>query len=182
VTQVGPWVRRSRTLVYENAWIEVFHDEVTRPDGEPGVYGVVRPRTTAVAVVAVDDRDRLALVGQHRYTIDEYSWEVPEGGVPRDEDPLDGARRELEEEAGVVASGWRELVRVHLQDSVTDERAVVYEATGLTPTPPRPEGTEDITIRWVGFEDALTMVEDGRITDALSQIAILKLALERART
>lgn len=83
MTLVGPWERRSRELVYENAWIQVFHDEVTRPDGEPGVYGVVHPKTMAVGVVAIDDEDRVALVGQHRYTIDEYSWEIPKAACPK---------------------------------------------------------------------------------------------------
>jgi 8-oxo-dGTP pyrophosphatase MutT (NUDIX family) len=181
MTLVGPWERRSRELVYENAWIQVFHDEVTRPDGEPGVYGVVHPKTMAVGVVAIDDEDRVALVGQHRYTIDEYSWEIPEGGVPAGEDPVVGAKRELEEEAGVVAGQIRELLRVTLQDSVTDERAAVFMATDLTETETSPEGTEDITVRWVGFDEAVAMVDDGRITDSLSQLAILKVALDRAR-
>jgi 8-oxo-dGTP pyrophosphatase MutT (NUDIX family) len=181
MTLVGPWERRSRELVYENAWIQVFHDEVTRPDGEPGVYGVVHPKTMAVGVVAIDDEDRVALVGQHRYTIDEYSWEIPEGGVPEGEDPVVGAERELEEEAGVVAGQIRELLRVTLQDSVTDERAIVFMATDLTETGTSPEGTEDITVRWVGFDEVVAMVDDGRITDALSQLAILKVALDRAR-
>ena len=94
----SPWRRHSRRAVYENAWLDVFHDEVVRPDGQPGIYGVIHFRNHAVAIVAIDDRDRVALVGQWRYTLDAYSWELPEGGVPPGETPLEGAQRELREE------------------------------------------------------------------------------------
>ena len=104
--------RRTRRVAYENPWITLWHDEVTRPDGSPGIYGVVHFANLAAGVVAVDDEDRIVLVGQHRYTIDAYSWEIPEGGVPAGETALDGARRELREETGVEASEWRELVRM----------------------------------------------------------------------
>src|SRR3982751_4401299 len=105
------WRRNSRRAAYENPWLTVWHDEVTRPDGAPGIYGVVHFANLAVGVVAIDADDRVALVGQHRYTLDAYSWEIPEGGVPPDEDPRDGAARELREETGVVATEWRELGR-----------------------------------------------------------------------
>ena len=111
-------------LAYENAWIQVHHDEVTRPDGQPGIYGVVHFRTRAVGVVAIDDEDRVVLVGQYRYTLDRYSWEIPEGGVPFDEDPLDGARRELREETGLEAATWREIGAFDLSNSITDEIGV----------------------------------------------------------
>jgi len=182
VTRVGPWERRTRRIVYENAWIEVWHDEVVRPDGERGIYGVVHPRTTAVAIVAIDDRDRVALVTQHRYTLDERTWEIPEGGVPHDEDLAAGAARELIEETGVAARTWRELLRVTLQNSVTDERAVVFVATDLAPGPARPEATEDIELHWVSFDDAVTMVLDGSIQDSLTQVGLLGAAVERLRS
>ena len=110
-TAVGPWLRRSRETVYANPWIEVLHDDVVRPDGSPGVYGVVHFRNLAVGVVAVADDGRILLVGQHRYTLDAYSWEIPEGGAAPDESPEAGARRELAEETGFEADTWRELCR-----------------------------------------------------------------------
>ena len=106
----GPWVRRSRRTAYENPWLTIWHDEVDRPDGSPGIYGVVHFANVAAGVVAIDDEDRVVLVGQHRYTLDRYSWEIPEGGVPDGEDPLEGSKRELREETGLeaadVAASW----------------------------------------------------------------------------
>jgi 8-oxo-dGTP pyrophosphatase MutT (NUDIX family) len=179
-TAVGPWRRRSRRVAYENPWITVWHDDVTRPDGKPGVYGVVHFAGLAAGVVAIDDEDCLVLVGQHRYTLDAYSWEIPEGGVPVGEDALEGARRELREETGVVAAHWREIGGFHLSNSVTDEAGVLYLATGLTQESAAPEATEEIAIRWVPFEEALAMTIDGRITDAMAIMGIQRVALERA--
>ncbi len=181
-TPVGPWRRRSRAVAYENAWITVFHDEVVRPDGTPGIYGVVHFRNSAVGVVAIDDQDRVALVAQHRYTLDRRSWEIPEGGAAPDEGPLAGAQRELREEAGVEAAEWREVARVHISNSVTDELATLYLATGLTHGPTALESTEmDLTLDWVPFDEVMAMVMDGRITDAMSVVALQRVALERPR-
>jgi ADP-ribose pyrophosphatase len=177
----GPWIRRSRRVGYENAWITIWHDEVTRPDGTPGIYGVVHFANLAAGVLALDERDRVLLVGQHRYALDVYSWEIPEGGVPGGETPLDGARRELLEETGVDAAGWWELARVHLSNSVSDELAVLFLATGLTEGVATPDGTEELELRWVPFTEALEMTLDGRITDAMSVIAIERLALLRSK-
>ena len=175
----GPWIRHSRRVAYENAWITIWHDEVTRPDGAPGVYGVVHFANLAAGVLAIDDRDRVLLVGQHRYALDAYSWEIPEGGVPDGETALEGARRELAEETGLVAAEWRELARAHLSNSVSDELAVLFLATGLTAGVARPDGTEDLALRWIPFADALEMTLDGRISDAMTVIAIERLALIR---
>ncbi len=176
----GPWTRRSRRVAYENPWITVWHDEVTRPDGAPGIYGVVHFANSAAGVLAIDDDDRVLLVGQHRYTLDDYSWEIPEGGVPAGESALDGARRELLEETGVSAADWREIARLHLSNSVSDESAVLFLATGLSSGEASPEGTEDITLRWLPFAEVLAMTLDGRITDAMTIIAVGRLAILRS--
>ena len=176
----GPWVRHARRTAYENAWITVWHDDVTRPDGGAGIYGVVHFANLAAGVVAVDDEDRVVLVGQHRYTLDAWSWEIPEGGVPPGEEALDGMRRELREETGVEAREWAEIARVHLSNSVTDEAGVLYLARGLTHGDAAPEPTERIEVRWVPFDEALAMTFDGRITDAFSIIGIQRVALSRA--
>ncbi|HYM84652.1 MAG TPA: NUDIX hydrolase [Candidatus Dormibacteraeota bacterium] len=176
--EVGPWSRRSRRIAYENAWITVLHDEVTRPDGSPGIYGVVHFRGRAVGVVALDETGRILLVGQHRYTLDAYSWELPEGGVPEDEDLLEGARRELEEETGFTAARWRQLVpSLHLSNSVTDEAGTLFLADGLTAGVARPDPTERIELRWVTLDEALAAIDAGEITDSMTQLGILRYAL-----
>lgn len=182
VAAVGPWTRHERRVAYENAWITVYHDKVTRPDGRPGVYGVVHYANVAVGVVAVDDHDRVALVGQHRYPFDEHSWEIPEGGSPQGEDPLEGARRELLEETGLSARSWRQIGRYQLSNSVSDESAVVYLATDLEQGDAQPDGTEELSFRWLPFDEVIAMVERGEITDALSVLPLQALAIERARS
>lgn len=168
-------------MAYENAWITVWHDDVVRPDGNRGIYGVVHFAGLAAGIVAIDDEDRVLLVGQHRYPLDAYSWEIPEGGVPVGEDALEGARRELREETGVVAATWREIGRFHLSNSVTDEAGVLYLATDLTQESAAPEATEDLAVRWVPFDRAVAMTLDGRITDAMAIMGIQRVALDRLR-
>jgi 8-oxo-dGDP phosphatase len=179
LTTVGDWTRRSRRVAYDNPWITVWDDEVTRPDGSPGIYGVVHLENLAVGVVALDAEDRVVLVGQHRYTLDEFSWEIPEGGVPAGEEGLAGAQRELREETGVEATDWREIGRLVLSNSVTDERARLYLATGLTHGTAQPDATEALTVRWVPFDEALAMTLDGRISDVMSVVGIERVALLR---
>jgi 8-oxo-dGTP pyrophosphatase MutT (NUDIX family) len=177
---VGPWLRRSRRVVYRNPWLTLYHDEVRRPDGSDGIYGVVHFENTAVGVVAIDPDDRVVLVSQHRYTLDEVSWEIPEGGARPDEDPLDGAKRELREETGMTATEWRVLGRAHVSNSVTDEAAVLYLATGLEHGDQQLEASEgDLELRWVPFAEAIGMCQDGRITDALSLIGLTWALMER---
>ena len=175
----NPWTRRSRETVYENGWIRVWADEVIRPDGAPGVYGVVHFRNLAVGVVVLDEEDRTLLVGQYRYPLERYSWEIPEGGAPLAEDPLEAAKRELREETGYSADRWEELLRADLSNSVTDETAVAFLATDLRAGEPSPDGTEVLEMRWVPFEEALRMALDGEITDALSLLALQRVALRR---
>jgi 8-oxo-dGTP pyrophosphatase MutT (NUDIX family) len=176
----NPWIRLARRVAYENPWITVWHDEVVRPDGEPGIYGVVHYRNRAVGVVALDEQDCVLLVGQYRYTLDRYSWELPEGGAPLDEEPLAAAKRELKEETGCSASYWEELLRAHLSNSVSDEEAVLYLAQGLTDGEAEPEGTEQFQVRRIPFAEALAMVERGEITDALSVMGLQRVVIVRA--
>lgn len=175
---VGPWRRRARTTAYANPWIEVRHDEVDRPDGSPGIYGVVHFRNLAVGVVAVADDGRILLVGQHRYALDTYSWEIPEGGVPAGEPALDGARRELAEETGVEAEAWRELCRFSLSNSVTDEWGIVYVATGLRSGVATPEPTEELAVRWATPDEVIAEIDAGEIHDIMTIAAVLRYALE----
>jgi 8-oxo-dGTP pyrophosphatase MutT (NUDIX family) len=175
----NPWRRVARRVAYENPWLTVWHDDVIGPDGEPGIYGVVHFANRAIGVLAIDDGDNVLLVGQHRYPLDAYSWEIPEGGGGPNESALDAARRELAEETGFRAGTWRELGRAALSNSVTDELAIFFVATDLHGGTATPEGTEELQVRWVTFDEALAMTLDGRIADALSVLAIQREALGR---
>jgi 8-oxo-dGTP pyrophosphatase MutT (NUDIX family) len=177
----GPWRRHSRRVAYENPWITVWHDDVERPDGRDGIYGVVHFANLAVGVVALDADDRVVLVGQHRYPLDSYSWEIPEGGVPDGESALAGARRELLEETGVFAATWQEVGRFHLSNSVSDEAGIVFLAVELSHGTAAPDPTEEIAVRWVPFDEALEMTLDGRITDAITIMGLQRVALDRLR-
>ena len=171
-TDVGPWRRRTRRVAYENPWIDVWHDEVDRPDGTPGVYGVVHFRSRAVGVVAVGEDGRILLVGQHRYALDEYSWEIPEGGVDEGESLEAGCRRELREETGYEASSWRLLCRLSLSNSVTDERGALFVAEGLTPGDATPDGTEALELRRATLDAILAEIASGAIHDVMTIAAI----------
>lgn len=173
MTQItSPWKTKGTRCVYENPWIRVREDEVVQPDGKPGIYGVVHFKNTAIGVLPIDDDDKVCLVGQYRYPLERYSWELPEGGCAEGEDYLDAAKRELLEETGMVASHWTRLGSSHLSNSVSDEFAVFYVAKGLTRGTPNPEGTEQLAYKHVTFDQALDMVMQGEITDALSVLAI----------
>jgi len=177
----GPWRRRTRRQVYANAWITVWHDEVDRPDGSPGIYGVVHFANEAVGSVVLDDDDRVLLVGQHRYTIDRYSWEIPEGGSPSGEPAVEGAKRELLEETGVTADDWRPIRHFTLSNSISDESGVLFAARARSLEAPSPDPTEDLAIRWVPFDEAIAMIDRAEIVDAMSIMALQAVALERAR-
>ncbi len=173
----NPWQTTSTRIAYDNPWIRVRHDAVIRPDGQPGVYGVVHYKNKAIGVLPIDAEGCTYLVGQYRYTLDVYSWEIPEGGCAEGEAPLEAAKRELLEETGLVAGEWKPLGIAHLSNSVSDEEAIYYLATGLTQHQAQPEGTEKLEVRRVPFAAALRMAMAGEITDALSVMTIMRYAL-----
>lgn len=175
----NPWLTHGSRTIYENAWIHVREDEVTRPDGAPGIYGVVHFKNRAVGVLPVESNGDIWLVGQYRYPLNAYSWEIPEGGCPEGEEPAACAARELAEETGLWADHYEPIVRCHLSNSVSDEWGIVYRATGLSHGPSTPDGSERIVVRRVAFGEALAMVEAGVITDSLSVMAILHEGLAR---
>jgi 8-oxo-dGTP pyrophosphatase MutT (NUDIX family) len=178
-TKLNPWVTKSSRVVYRNSWISVREDEVLRPDGKPGIYGVVDLRPS-ICVVAMNDRDEVVLVGQWRYTLGRYSWEAPRGGsYPGETDMLVAAQRELAEETGTLAAQWQVLGPVDICNGVANDVQTLFLATGLSETSQNLDPEEDITVRWVPFSEALAMAMDGRITEVCTIAALLKVALRR---
>ncbi len=175
--KIGGWKQKSEETVYENNWIRVSHDEVIRPNGSEGIYGVVHFQSQAVGVVPIDDEGNTWLVSQSRYTLNERTWEIPEGGSPLGEDPLETAKRELEEEVGLCAAEWDLLLTLHTSNSVTDEVGFIYVAKGLSLGKQCLEDTEDIVVKKLPLSEAIDMAMRGEITDAMSLAALFKVAL-----
>lgn len=170
------WEMLSNKTTYENPWIRVEHHDVLNPNGQPGIYGKVHFKNIAVSVVPIDEEGNTYLVGQERYTIGQYSWELPEGGclIESGESPLDAAKRELLEETGLVAETWTCLGEVFLSNSVTDEKAVIFLAQDLQQKIAQPEETEVLQLRKLPLQEAIDLAKKGEITDALSVISLLK--------
>ena len=177
-----PWTRVSQRLVYENPWISVSHHEAVAPTGRPAQYGVVSFKNLAMAVLPLHDDGSVILVGQNRFALSDYSWEIPEGGSPLEEDPLIGAQRELAEETGLQAAEWRKVLEVQLSNSVTDERAMGYVAFGLSPADGdhHVDDTEEIVMERVSFRQALDAALAGHLQDVLT-VAMLLRAYHMAR-
>jgi len=173
----NPWRKLSSRKIYANAWITLEEDQVLTPCGTHGVYGKVMPKGKAVGIVALDDNGNIYLVGQFRYMLDEYSWEIPEGASNLDETPLDTAKRELKEETGLIAEEWTFLMRLHTSNSFTDEEAFIFLARNLIQSTPEPDDEECLEIKRIPFRNALEMVLRGEITDAMSVAAIFKCSL-----
>lgn len=169
----NPWKTLSEREVYSNPWIRVSHHEVINPSGGEGIYGVISFRNKAIGVVPLDEELNTYLVGQFRYTLNEYSWEIPEGGGPEGEEPSLTAERELQEETGLKAGQMELLGKIHTSNSVTDEVGYIFLATELSQLESSPEETEDITVWKLPLRDAVKMVEEGKITDSLSMAGLL---------
>lgn len=174
----GLWQELSRECVYENPWIEVTHRQVVTPAGTDGIYGVVHFKNRAVGILPLDDEQNTWLVRQTRFPLGQASWEIPEGGSPKGESTLMTAKRELEEEVGLLASDWQPWLTLHLSNSVTDEVAEVFLAQGLRSGEVQHEDTEDIEVLKLPLIEAIDMVERGEITDAISVAALLKAAIK----
>ena len=171
---INPWTTLSTKDVYENPWIKITHREVLNPSGGEGIYGVVHFKNIAIGIVPLDDDLNTWLVGQYRYTLNQYSWEIPEGGGIIGQPTLASAQRELLEETGITAGKWTKILDLHTSNSVTDEFGLAYVAQDLSFGEAIPEETEDLVVKKLPFEQAFQMVINGEITDALAMIAIMK--------
>jgi 8-oxo-dGTP pyrophosphatase MutT (NUDIX family) len=168
------WQRIDRRDIYSDPWIRVRVDRVIRPDNTPGTYSVVELKG-GIGVVAFDAEDRLCLVGQFRYAVNRYSWEIPKGAFPTfdsTEDPLDTAKRELEEETGLTGGDWTKLTVVHTLLGSTNDVVHLFAARSLASGKPHPDATEVLNVRWVTEDRFWEMVGDGEVTDATSIAAV----------
>ncbi len=170
----NPWQTLSTVVKYQNPWISVREDQVLNPGGGRGIYGVVSMKNKALGIVPLDAEGNTWLVGQYRYPLNEYSWEIPMGGGLIEQDILASAQRELKEETGLLAARWTRIARLHTSNSVTDEEGFVFLAEDLTQGALEPEETEDLRLWKLPLAEAIRMVMDDRITDAVSVAGLLK--------
>ena len=173
----NPWTILAQRSVYENKWIGLTEYDVINPGGGKGIYGKIRYKSIAIGILPIDAAGNTWLVGQYRFPLDAYSWEIPEGGGDPAVPPVESARRELLEETGLVAREWATLMEMHLSNSVSDEKAIVFLARDLEQHEAEPEETEQLVIRKLPFEEAYQMVQRGEITDSMSVAGILKVKL-----
>ena len=171
------WQKISSEIKYENPWIAVEHHEVLNPAGKPGIYGQVNFKNIAIGIIPLDNDLNTWLVGQYRFPLEEYSWEIPEGGCPFDEDMLAAAKRELLEETGIVAEKWTHLLKIHTSNSVCNEVGHVFLAEDLNFKDAQPEETEVLHVKKVSLKAAYNLVMENKITDSISIAGILKAAI-----
>lgn len=172
--EANPWKITSEENIYDNPWINVTEFQVLNPSGNPGIYGKIHFKNKAIGVLPLDENFNTYLVGQYRFPLNKYSWEIPEGGGPLSGGPLDSAKRELLEETGLKAGKWTEIQRMYLSNSVCDEEAIIYLAQNLEQFEAEPEETEQLVIRKLPFAEVYQMVCRGEITDAITVAAVLK--------
>ncbi|MGY6743299.1 MAG: NUDIX domain-containing protein [Cecembia sp.] len=172
----NPWTTKSKQVIYENPWIVLEEHQVINPSGKDGIYGKVSFKNKALGIIPLDQNGNTWLVGQYRYTLNEYSWEIPMGGGPIEKGILDSAKRELKEETGLTAEKWTEIMRIHTSNSVTDEEGFIFLAEGLTEGETEFEETEDLKVIKLPLQEAIQKVMVGEITDAISIAGLLKIA------
>ena len=173
----NPWITHKSEQIYNSPWISLTKHDVTNPNGNPGTYSVVHFQNLAIGIIALDDEQNTWLVGQWRYPLEKYCWEIPEGGGSKFVDPLDSAKRELEEETGITANKWTQILEMHLSNSATDEHCLIFLAQDLSFGTAKPEDDEALEVVKIPFEEFYQRVESGEITDSLTVAAALKVKL-----
>jgi len=173
-SKANPWIEQNNREVYENPWIKLTEHDVKNPGGGDSIYGKVHFKKYALGIVALDDHLNTWLVGQWRFPLNEYSWEIPMGGGELEVDKVMSAQRELKEETGITAEHWQEVIKIHLSNCVSDEVGYGYVARQLTYGETEFDETEDLEVRKLPFEEAVDMVLEGKRTDSLSVATILK--------
>ena len=170
----NPWKTLKSEEIYDNPWIKLTKHDVLNPAGNPGTYSVVHFKNLAIGVLPLDEKYNTWIVGQYRYPLEQYSWEIPEGGGNLNLPPIESAKRELLEETGIVAEKWTKIQEMHLSNSVSDELAILYIAQNLQFGAPSPEETEQLLLKKLPFSELYAMVLNGEVTDSLSVVTVLK--------
>ena len=170
----NPWQTKSSEIRYDNPWIQIQHNEVINPAGNPGIYGVVHFKNLAIGIIPLDENNNTWIVGQYRYATNSYSWEIPEGGGKLDVAPLISAQRELSEEVGITAQKWTLIQEFNTSNSVTDEVSLIYVAQDLSFHASHPEEDEQLVVKKIPFSDLYQMCINGEISDSLTLIAVFK--------
>ena len=173
----NPWKTLNSELIYKCPWFSLTKHAVLNPAGKLGTYSVVNYKNLAIGIVPLDEHYNTWIVGQFRYPLNRYSWEIPEGGGKLSVPPLESAKRELLEETGIIAKRWTKIQEMDLSNSVTDEFVILYIAQDLNFEKPRPEDTEQLQVRKIPFDELYEMVLNGAVTDSLSVTAVLKIKL-----
>lgn len=176
-SEENPWKTHSAEPVYDSPWIGLTKHDITNPNGHPGTYSVVHFKNLAIGVLVLDEDNNTWLVGQYRYPINQYTWEIPEGGGKLDVPPIDSAKRELLEETGITAGKWTKILEMHLSNSASDEFCILYLAQDLSFGEAQPEDDEDLQVAKIPFEEVYELVCEGKITDSLTVAAVLKVKL-----
>ncbi|MDX5320481.1 MAG: NUDIX hydrolase [Bacteroidota bacterium] len=170
----NPWKSKKKEVKLNTPWIEVELHEVINPSGNPGIYGVTRFKNLAIGILPVDEDGNTYIVGQYRFPMDCYTWEIPEGGGPYGIDPLESAKRELKEETGIEAQRWDLIQTLQLSNSATNEEAYIFLARDLKYGESEPEENEDLEIRKISVAELYERVKSAEITDSLTVAAVLR--------
>jgi 8-oxo-dGTP pyrophosphatase MutT (NUDIX family) len=173
----NPWITHKSEKIYDSPWISLTRHEVTNPGGQPGTYSVIHFQNLAIGVIVLDEEMNTWLVGQWRYPLERYTWEIPEGGGDPSVDPLLSAQRELLEETGITAKKWTKILEMHLSNSASDEHCILFLAQELEFGDAHPEEDEDLQVVKIPFEELYQRVKSGEITDSLTVAAALKIKL-----
>lgn len=169
-----PWQRLAKRPIYENPWITVDEFDAVAPTGAKALYGLVGMKNLALGILPLHSDGTVTLVGQHRFPLGAYSWEIPEGGGAKDIDPLISAQRELREEAGLEAREWHSVLDFDLSNSVTDERGLGFLALDLSPVPFEPDDTEVFAMARIPFKEALMVALAGHMRDLITLAMLLR--------
>jgi len=173
----NPFKTIDETIVYDNNWIKIKHANIITPSNTKGIYGTVHFKNYALGIIPIDHEGYTYLVGQYRYALNSYSWEIPEGGGLLDKDILESAKRELQEEVGYFAEKWTKIAELNTSNSITDEKGIIFVAQELTPTNTSYDETEEIQIKKLHIYEAIEWAVSGKIQDAITLIGLLKLKI-----